>query len=997
MNIKKKFQSIDQSQLSESQKEILGKIKTATKDFTITDEKALQKVDGALDNIIEKLKKTNPQAIKGEEKKEEAKPKKEVVKKEPKTETKTPKEPKKEVGGKRTIFSIAKEIRKADESWEEAKKRAKKVMEGEREETTKKMKTETDKLLAFIKRRKELEGLSGTSIKKDSKVEAMPKGRRISKKGWKNQYGESEGGKVYYENRDNRTDRLAPKFEDKIYLEGGGYAGGGYVVIAKSEKGGGFIMSKPSTKAKAEKLKSLLTKIDGETNEVMTVAKASKLSGLAGKEYLKYADGGAIIGTPETPLARGLDMDYTTLVGETGAMSSGELFANGGYADKGVYVETLDEEIDLSEDGRVKAIKTQQGGNKSFGELREMHGASPEALAFAEGGSLGNHGLKQGDQIIKTMSGGVQKVKTKSGDIVYVNLANGYRGATPPLPFDGGGAVKKNLSRDRKFLNYRQNYEVRYSKDKPNRRGYGYEEGGFMADVYNDGGEIRKMQLGEPVIYKGETWEVAQKDGVVGLASMRQGSWGRDFPFVPISRIDARREVKDFYGNDVIIPYLVEDFAEGGTIDAFQMRLVRGVDSKPSEVLTTEQEVKFAKGGAIKNEDIKVGEEFWLSNGDVIEIVRLFTENIDEDWVEYKRNGEKKENSVKELRLFINRLSGKKQKSFRERRNEYLEKLGSKEADVWDKIGAESGSEIRNNEEMLRAYAEGVEEMLQKEGVGKGSFDQEDYDFYTDENWHLFNEFLVWNGYYEPEMTKTEKAWREDRFKDPKYKNYVSNPKVISLSGGSKPKSSKYIVKADIKEVKVKTDAGYEYTFKGTDVLNGVNILEKGSLLKNNATYVAKRNIIHVELKNGEKVKPANGYWIKKDAKGELFKPESKEEKMTYEEFLKKRPKSVTGQVYSTNFGGGEGKVVKRTFYYGRSKYIDRVGWFNRDKGKSITDEVAYKLYLEEPLSTNDKKSFSGGGSTTKRGGAMVLAKQIRKDGESWQSALKRANQQLKK
>jgi hypothetical protein len=40
---------------------------------------------------------------------------------------------------------------------------------------------------------------------------------------------------------------------------------------------------------------------------------------------------------------------------------------------------------------------------------------------------------------------------------------------------------------------------------------------------------------------------------------------------------------------------------------------------------------------------------------------------------------------------------------------------------------------------------------------------------------------------------------------------------------------------------------------------------------------------------------------------------------------------------------------------------------------------------------------MSGGGSTTKRGGAMVLAKQIRKDGESWQSALKRANEQMKK
>ena len=35
---------------------------------------------------------------------------------------------------------------------------------------------------------------------------------------------------------------------------------------------------------------------------------------------------------------------------------------------------------------------------------------------YADGGSLGNHGLKQGDEIIKTMSGGVQKVKTKIGN-----------------------------------------------------------------------------------------------------------------------------------------------------------------------------------------------------------------------------------------------------------------------------------------------------------------------------------------------------------------------------------------------------------------------------------------------------------------------------------------------------------------------------------------------------------------------------------------------------
>jgi hypothetical protein len=665
MNIKKKFESIDQSQLSESQKGILAKIEEATKGFTITDEKSIEKVDTALDNIISKLEKTNPQAIKGEVK--EVKPKREVTKKPAKSTTKTPKEPKKEAKGKRNIFSIAKEIRKADESWDEAKNRAKKIMEDEKKDTTKKMKTETDKLLAFIKRRKELDGLSGTSIKKDSKIEALPKGRRVSKKGWKNQHGESEGGKVYYENRDNRTDRLAPNFEDKIYL----------------------------------------------------------------------AEGGTIIGTPETPLGRDLGIDYTGLVGETGAMSSGEMFADGGgvyakggelkgkflaeikvpynyervvkdefefteflskaltkkwfgngvwgvkvvkqlfvenyeqkiiveieipvgvtqgggldkfdvaefmsktltkkwfgngvwdvkivnkyeqggslvdgyltdpnfgdfqagvyvdgggvgkslskfrvgesfrYKDNGTIVyrvtkvyndgacEARDEEGDnytfeadeLSQleeakyelggstglpagteqhfvnyylgEGTAQGIYAEGGGienqyiGKTPSEIWSMYSISqkyhflldhskeiestpmsvekatktaykflPEKIKksfqkhiregqYAMGGSLGNHGLKHGDQIIKTLSGGVQKIKTKDGQTMYVDLSNGYRGAEPPLPFAKGGRLKSALARDRKYFNESESWERQYSKNKPSRKGYKFDDGGFMTD-----------------------------------------------------------------------------------------------------------------------------------------------------------------------------------------------------------------------------------------------------------------------------------------------------------------------------------------------------------------------------------------------------------------------------------------------------------------------------------------------------------------------------------
>jgi hypothetical protein len=1428
MSIKQKFESIDQSQLSENQKEILGKIKTATKDFTITDQKALEKVDGALDNIITKLKATNPQAIKGEAKKREPRAKKEVVKKEPKSETKKPKEAKKEAGGKRTIFSIAKEIRKADESWEDARNRAKKVMETEKKDTTKKMKSETDKLLSFIKRRKELEGLSGTSVKKDSKIEALPKGRRISKKGWKNQHGESEGGKVYYENRDNRTDRLAPNFADKIYL----------------------------------------------------------------------ADGGTIVGTPETPLARGLGISYTGLVGETGAMSSGEMFDDGGFIDKyevdrfkqvmngkaiakyivrvedsfknketyvfgiklkdqfkgcelapyenlyggwsnsgsafsldnlqvkklvpdsftkieldeeqtemlvnklvknniegvkkflnssffylnynqsfedilkthfqrsvvkvvsiefeimqkyeqggstglpagaeqqfvnyylgqgarpsnfeqggslvdgyltdpnfgdfqaGVYanggeiktrlsnnflivdidgekykswfpnwlsidkdyLKKLNEEdksiLIVEKDGSSKNFevvdrdlmdvwlndksakkprqvlieKTKEyhalknyadGGSTGLPEGTQQHfvnyylgegtaqgifaegggienqyiGKTPSEIwnmysnsqkmhflldhskeiestpmsiekatktayrflpekikksfqkhiregQYAMGGSLGNHGLKQGDQVLKTMSGGIQKIKTRSGDIVYVNLANGYRGAEPPLPFDDGGEMQGNnidseledfdldnldpfetmqynnfsksmgkvgalqvlinsvegdysqLSEELSELAEKQMSSEDYDE---------FKDGGFMDSVYAKKGALLSSKERYILELKGLTG--LTQDGiekyisennlteneilniVIGLG--RKQIERKDVATAMIgnkNNAESKKLIKFSKSNEALkladggsitltpetplarglgISYtgLVgetgamssgEMFADGGTIDAFQMRTVRGVDSMPTEILTDEQKVQFAKGGEIvKGQEVglKFDSEYHKDKLDVFVVEEIKNGNYH---LRGKKNGNTYSVPKERIIVYSYATGGGVGKSFRKKRNEYLEKLGQKEGDVWDKIGANSGADIRNSDKLLKAYAEGVEEMLQKEGVGKGSFDQEDYDFYTDENWHLFNEFLVWNRYYEPEMTKTEKAWREKMYeedmREKRKSNYVANPKIISLSGSSKPKSSNYVAKGKIATITIVKD-GKEMVFLPSQVLNGVNLYKGGGKIKNDYVYMAKRYVKEVHYDDGKDlkvVKPSNGYWVKKSA----LKDSKKEEKMTYEEFLKKRPKSVTGYTYGTDWGGGNAKTVKRTFYYGRSKYVDRVGWFNRDKGKSITDEVAYKLYLEQPslangekfkdggkTTFNDKataiaKNFEGkkvkpkyqkefgktydkaeakevgkrvagsqkakydskmaGGGTTKRGGSMVLAKQIRKEGESWASAMKRANEQIK-
>lgn len=333
MNIKQKFETIDQSQLSENQKGILDKIKVVTKDFTIEDQKSIEKVDGALDNIIAKLKSTNPSAIK-ETKKAEPKV---VVEKEKKSRTKTTKttpkskEPKKPITGKRTIMSVAKEIRKENESWKDAMSRAKKTMQDEKEMATKKIKTETEKLLAFIKRRKELDGLTGTTISKDLGLKAKPKGQRVvtNEGNTTNQYGtfSNKLGRKYYESRDNRSDRLSPDFKDRVYLAEGGFVSKGQIVWNKLNSSERIdFLYKYFTPEITPRSQEILV---GKTYKFLPRKVKMKIESIYANVE-DYADGGSIIGIAETPLARDLGIDYTGLVGETGAMSSGEMFADGG-------------------------------------------------------------------------------------------------------------------------------------------------------------------------------------------------------------------------------------------------------------------------------------------------------------------------------------------------------------------------------------------------------------------------------------------------------------------------------------------------------------------------------------------------------------------------------------------------------------------------------------------------------------------------------------------
>lgn len=518
-----------------------------------------EKVEKALEVAEEKEEIAEAKA---EEKKEKA-TRKAREKKATTSKTKKQKSEPKATAKKKSVFSLAKEIRKDGESWEEAKDRARKMMKSETTETKKKTKTETQKLLAMVRRNKEYKKLAGTSdLPKDAQRRALPRGKRVS-----------ESGNVYYENRANRVDVGGFK---KAYLAKGGeiemensnlyFVGRGRDVNGNKVIKISFPNQKPfsiQTLGNLPKTHRILREYDNDKDitpeEIATMerevisyveefgSKKQKESlrkyeggGYANKgvyvetldeeidltddgkprvlktqeggnksfsqrremhgaspEALAFADGGTIIGTPETPLARGLDIDYTGLVGETGGMSAGEMFAEGGSIEnqyegktpKEVWnMWTLDQrEHFLADHYDVLMGKDLGSKNKKFEDLADITQLQLELHIsqgqYAMGGSLGNHGLKQGDQIIKTMSGGVQKVKTKSGDIVYVNLANGYRGAEPPLPFAKGG-----YTNERRHVNKAQDYEVRYAKNKPNRTGYlgkrSFDDGGISNGRY---------------------------------------------------------------------------------------------------------------------------------------------------------------------------------------------------------------------------------------------------------------------------------------------------------------------------------------------------------------------------------------------------------------------------------------------------------------------------------------------------------------------------------
>jgi antirestriction protein len=506
MSIKQKFSSIDQSKLTADQKSFLDKIKNVTKNFT--DAEMNKKVEQPLDNFIAKAKEKMPEAIKSA-------PVKRTAKAKP-SQTRKP---------KRTAMSLAKEIRKEGESWKDAQVRARKMMKEGSQEVSKTVETELDKLSKLVrsqKERKKLIGLSGTNIKRDSVRRAKPKGRRISKE-----------GNVYYENRDNRTDRLAPNYpKNAPFLAEGGYltdptfgnfqnqvlAEGGDIdaftlrmvksngmqpaevlkedANVRYNRGGSvrnerkhvnkaedyevrYAKPRPSrtgykgvrsfgTGGRVESLTKELHRLQRDLNssrlqtyrlgdnsqeaidrknerevklarfnevlkELRETDSKFELGGVMTTDLAGHTGGGDAGLNAGMPLNGFSNTGYTGLVGETGAMSSGEMFMNGGglppFAEQSYMI------------------------TESFGN---------PAQHYASGGGVRRVGNREYSYGRNWTNDHRHVNKGEDHEVKYTRKGK-FLGV-----FNDGGS----LTNERRHVNHDEDYEVRYAKPRPNRKGY---------------------------------------------------------------------------------------------------------------------------------------------------------------------------------------------------------------------------------------------------------------------------------------------------------------------------------------------------------------------------------------------------------------------------------------------------------------------------------------------------------------------------------------------
>jgi hypothetical protein len=594
---------------------------------------------------------------------------------------------------------------------------------------------------------------------------------------------------------------------------------------------------------------------------------------------------------------------------------------------------------------------------------------------YAEGGSLGNHGLKYGDQIIKTMSGGVQKIKTKTGDIVYVNLANGYRGAEPPLPFAKGGGVRKvgnreystgrNWTNDHRHVNKSEQHEVNY-----NRRN---------SLFFAGGGEIRRFDRQAQM--DSETREeildvLSESDTPKVLTNYLYGlfdgydysetaNFKKEVEFLKRKNPKLHQRVVDIYKK--IDKYKFEkyqdNYANGGDFQTV-------VYAKRGALLSAkERYILELKGltGLTKEGVEKYISDNGLTEDEVLNIViGLGRKQIQRMDVVTAMTGKKNNAESKRLIRFAKsdkalkladggqleikfagggKLETKIQKKVDEV-NSLIEKAIDKDGDpimVVDKSGTWEEPMIYKpisyrNGRLYIEYFEPYSGKTEKDVINKSNVDFDGYPT-------LLNIAKMYRRALKEKGISFATGGRVDKYE---YWEMIVVSKELNKDGGKYIKDRFLVSAKNIEQAKeIATNLWYDMYGKDTD-LSIVKVMSE-SLYK---------------LKYFDKYEGGGQIEVGDDVKGG---------KTTFKQ---------KATAIAKNF---EGKKVEPKYQKEYGKTYD----------KAEAKEVGNKIAGSQKAKYDSK--MTKGGSVKKSGSAMVYAKKIRKDGESWRDALIRANKEMKK
>jgi hypothetical protein len=193
-------------------------------------------------------------------------------------------------------------------------------------------------------------------------------------------------------------------------------ADGGFVAV--SEKDGYWrIITKPTTKEKAQKMLEIGSLLRGEIGKVVTVEEAKEHKKVIGREYL--GDGGTLAGS--------LDVDNIGF----GIMAKGGMFKVGDKVSSSMFTEGVIESKKKMGDDTMYFVTYQSSENPNKNNstvLRESEMTKIRKSKMARGG-LAEHGLKKGDTITDDMSweDSVVVKNEKSGTRAKVNLNTGER------------------------------------------------------------------------------------------------------------------------------------------------------------------------------------------------------------------------------------------------------------------------------------------------------------------------------------------------------------------------------------------------------------------------------------------------------------------------------------------------------------------------------------------------------------------------------------------